>query len=63
MITIGFHFYRSLWTVFHIIDRQLDLGLMGNQRILEEGNAAQEDGIAGALKKRIIALNTPLYAK
>lgn len=42
--------YRSLRAVLYIIDRELDLSLLGDQRVLKEGDTAQEDGVAGALK-------------
>lgn len=45
-----FGVYRSLRAVLHIIDRELDLSLLSDQRVLKEGYTAQEDGVAGALK-------------
>lgn len=45
-----FGVYRSLRAVLYIIDRQLDLSLLSDQRVLKEGYTAQEDGVAGALK-------------
>lgn len=42
--------YRALGTVLHIIDRKLDLSLLGDQRVLKERYTAQEDGVTGPLQ-------------
>lgn len=42
--------YRALRAVFHIIDRQLDLSLLSDHRVLKERHAAQVDRVTGALQ-------------
>lgn len=44
--------YRALRAVFHIIDRQLDLSLLSDHRVLKEGHAAQVDRVTGALQTK-----------
>lgn len=41
--------YRVLRAVLHVIDSQLHLRLLVDAGVLEEGDAAEEDGITGAL--------------
>ena len=42
--------YRALCAVLHIVDRQFDLSLLRDQRVLEERHAAQEDWVTGGLQ-------------
>lgn len=42
--------YRALGAVFHIVDGEFDLSLLGDVRVLKERYTAQEDWITGALK-------------
>ena len=44
--------HRALRTVLHVIHRQLQLGLLSDVGVLEEGNTAQEDGVTGALCRK-----------
>ena len=41
--------HRALGAVLHVVHQQLDLRLLSDERVLEEGDAAQEDGVTGAL--------------
>lgn len=45
--------YRALCAVFHIIDRQLDLSLLSDHRVLKERHAAQVDWVTGALQTKV----------
>lgn len=42
--------YRALCAVLYIIDRELDLSLLGDERVLKKCYAAQEDRITSALQ-------------
>ncbi len=42
--------HRALRAVLHIIDRELDLSLLSDQRVLKERHAAEEDRVTGALR-------------
>lgn len=41
--------YRALRAVLHVVHGQLHLRLLRDVGVLEEGDAAEEDGVAGAL--------------
>ncbi len=41
--------YRALRAVLNVIDSQFHLRLLVDVGILEEGNAAEKDGVTGAL--------------
>ncbi len=41
--------YRALWAVLDVVDGQLHLRLLVDVGLLEEGDAAEEDGVTGAL--------------
>jgi len=45
--------YRALGAVLHVVDRELDLRLLSDQRVLKERHAAQEDWVTGALNTEI----------
>lgn len=47
---VGAH--RALGAVLHIVDRELDLSLLSDQRVLKERYAAQEDRVTGTLEKK-----------
>lgn len=44
--------HRALRPVLHIVNRQLDLRLLTEVGVLEEGDTAQEVGITGALRDK-----------
>lgn len=41
--------YRALGAVFDVVDSQFNLRLLVDVGLLEEGDAAEEDGVTGAL--------------
>ena len=42
--------HRALCAILHIIDGELDLSLLVDQRVLKECYTAQEDGVTGPLQ-------------